>query len=131
VGFSIAAVVVVSDVVVGGVRLDVDEVSPDEHPEHIDTVSDSNPKFRVGPVLPSITLRCFVSFSTFGGFHTLFGGIHSVTLGIGRDSRGIIDGAISDSSSFVCCIFECVFSCVNSVTESITLCHSRHSEESG
>lgn len=128
-----AAVVVVSDSVVGGVRLDVDEISPDKHPEHIDAVSDSDPKFRVGPVLPSISLRC-VSFSTrtFGGFGAISGGIQTVTLGIGSDGRGIVDGAISDSGSFILCIVECILSLVGEVTESIVaLCHGRHGEETG
>jgi len=87
------APVVLSDVVVGGVRLDIGEPSPDEPPGNVDAVDNADPEFRAGPVAPAaiisgVTLR-------FCGFDTIF------NLDISCDGGGIVDGTVGDSSAFV------------------------------
>jgi len=135
-----AAITVLTDVVVGGVRLDVDEVCPDEMPDDIEAVDNSDPMVRAGPVPPvtAVTLRC-VGFGTLYGFDTIISGIQTVTLGVGRDGCGIVDSAISNSGSFILSIVECIscvvgeVSCVvgcvvGEVSKAVSLCRARHSE---
>jgi len=62
-----AGILVNSKVVVGGVGLDVHEESPDEPPDNIDGVDDSDPKLGIGPVPPVIG-GPLVDLSSFGGY---------------------------------------------------------------